>query len=104
MPDRNNVFPGARKVWTHYATHRKADVTSRKLRPRCPRHGYPDDDPILDRMYRAKANRPAFQRMLPMYERWVSVRDNLEDRLGMDREEIEGVLVRLGETFFGEKM
>lgn len=104
MPDRNNVFPGARRVWTHYAEKRKADVQIRKIGKRCPSHGYPDPDPVLDRMYKAKMNRPAFAGMDALYQRWAAVRDDLEARLGLDREEIEAALVKMGEQLFGEKI
>ena len=104
MPDRNNVFSGAQKVWTHYAEKRKADVQIRKIGTRCPSHGYPDPDPVLDRMYKAKLGRPAFAGMDALYQRWAAVRDDLEERLGMDREEIEAALVKMGEQLFGEKI
>lgn len=104
MPDRNNVFFGARKVWTHYAEKRKADVQIRKIGKRCPSHGYPDPDPVLDRMYKAKLGQPAFAGMGALYQRWAAVRDDLEERLGMDREEIESTLVKMGEQLFGEKI
>lgn len=104
MPDRNNVFVGARKVWAYYTEKRKADVLSRKIPKACPHHGYPTPDLTLDRMYKAKVNRPAFAGMDAMYQRWASVRSTLEDRLGMDREEIEADLVKMGEQFFGEKI
>jgi len=104
MPDRNNVFPGAQKVWTYYATNRKADVSIRKISKGCPQHGWPDLDPILDRMYKAKMNRPAFRRMGDLYQRWADACEELEEALGMDREEIEAKLVEMGEQFFEEKV
>jgi hypothetical protein len=105
MPDRNNVFVGARKVWVYYNSEkRKGDLLSRKIPKACPHHGYPTPDLTLDRMYKAKLNRPAFAEMDAMYQRWASVRSTLEDRLGMDREEIEAELVKMGEKFFGEKI
>ena len=103
MPDRNNVFVGARKVWAYYTEHRKGDVLIRKIPKDCPHHSSPPN-PILDRMYKAKVNRPAFAGMDAMYQRWAAVRDDLEERLGMDREEIEDKLVKMGETFFVEKL
>lgn len=105
MPDRNSVSVGARKVWAYYNTEkRKGDVLSRKIPKACPHLGYPTPNLILDRMYKAKLNRPAFVKMSEMYQRWVSVRSALEDRLGMDREEIEAELVEMGDKFFREKM
>jgi len=105
MPDRNNVFFGARKVWAYYNSEkRKGDVLSRKIPKACPHHGYPTPDLTLDRMYKAKLNRPAFAEMDAMYQRWASVRSLLEDRLSMDREQIEAELVKMGEQFFGEKI
>lgn len=103
MPDRNNVFVGARKVWAYYTEKRKADVLSRKIPKDCPHHGSPPN-PILDRMYKAKVNRPAFAGMDALYQRWAAVRDDLEERLGMDRETIEATLVKMGEQLFGEKI
>jgi hypothetical protein len=103
MPDRNNVFVGARKVWAYYTEHRKSDVLSRKIPEACPHHDSPPS-PVLDRMYKAKVTRPAFAGMGAMYQRWAAVRDDLEERLGMDREEIEDKLVKMGETFFVEKL
>lgn len=104
MPDRNNVFFGARRVWTHYAEKRKDDVQIREIVEGCPSHGYPDPDPVLDRMYKAKMNRPAFAGMDALYRRWIAVRDDLETRLGLDREEIEAALVKMGEQFFVEEI
>ena len=102
MPDRNNVFVGARKVWVYYNSEkRKGDLLSRKIPKACPHHGYPTPDLTLDRMYKAKLNRPAFAEMDAMYQRWASVRSTLEDRLGMDREEIEAELVKMGEKISG---
>jgi hypothetical protein len=103
MPDRNMVFVGARKVWAYYTEHRKGDVLIRKIPKDCPHHSSPPN-PILDRMYKAKVNRPAFAGMDAMYQRWAAVRDDLEERLGMDRETIEAELVKMGEQFFGEKL
>ena len=102
MPDRNDVFPSARKVWTHYATNRKADVSIRKIRKGCPQHGWPHLDPILDRMYKTKMNRPAFAGMDAMWYRWADACEELEEALGMDREEIKAELVKMGEQFFEE--
>lgn len=104
MPDRNNVFPGARRVWTHYAEKRKADVQIRKIGKRCPSHGYPDPDPVLDRMYAAKLDRPAFAGMSDLYQRWTDVCEMLEEQLDADREQIEAALVKMGEQLFGEKI
>ena len=104
MPDRNNVFSGARRVWTYYAEKRKADVNVREIVEGCPSHGYPDPDPVLDRMYKAKMNRPAFAEMGALYRRWIEVSEVLEERLDMDREQIEAALVKMGEEFFGEKI
>jgi hypothetical protein len=90
-------------VWAYYTEHRKGDVLIRKIPEACPHHDSPPS-PILDRMYKAKLNRPAFAGMDAMYQRWAAVRDDLKERLGMDREEIEAVLVKMGEQFFGEKL
>jgi len=108
VPDRNNVSAAARNVWRYYAEKRKADVTSRKIPSTCPTHGYPDLDPFLDRMYKAKAGAPAFQAMLSVYGRGRDLVDHLESTLSassrhgnLDRTEIEQIFLELGEKLFG---
>ena len=108
VPDRNNVSAAARNVWRYYAEKRKADVTSRKIPSTCPTHGYPDPDPFLDRMYKAKNDAPAFQAMLSVYGRGRDLVDHLESTLSapsrrgnLDRTEIEQIFLELGEKLFG---
>lgn len=104
MPDRNNVFVGARKVWQYYREKRTADVQSRKIPKACPHHGYPEANPVLDRMYKAKVTSPAFRDMGRMYGAWIALAETLEERIGVSRDELEEVLVKMGTTFFGEKL
>ncbi len=104
MPDRNNVFSGARKVWKHYLEKRASDIQSRKIPKSCPHHGYPDPDPVIDRMYKAKTSRPAFREMGRMSTAWRMRAEQLEDLTEASREELEEVLVKMGTRFFGEKI
>ena len=96
MPDRGAVFKGARDLWAFYFANRKSDVASKKIPKECPHHA----SPVLDRMYKAKLNRPAFAGMDAMHQRWVAVRSDLEERLGMDGKAIEAELVEMGGWFF----
>ena len=96
MPDRGCVFEGAQDLWAFYFANRKSDVASKKIPKECPHHA----SPVLDRMYKAKLNRPAFAGMDAMHQRWVAVRSDMEERLGMDGEAIEAKLVEMGEWFF----
>ena len=100
VPDRNNVSRAARNIWSFYAGKRKADVTSRKLVSTCPTHGYPKPDPVLDRMYKAKMSAPAFQAIMPIYERGWGLLEQMEEATGLDRHEAEQVFLGLGEKLF----
>ena len=110
VPDRNNVSFAAKKVWSHYLTQRKADVTSRKVVKTCPKHGYPKDDPVLDRMYKMKRGTAAYEQISDAYARGVRLLSDLEDaglksadgRDVMDREDLEQAFLLAGEALFGE--
>ena len=113
VPDRNNVSAAARNVWRYYAEKRKADVESRQIPDSCPKHGYPKPDPVLDRMYRAKMDAPAFKAINVLYERGLTLLGDMEEafsslagrggrRHPSDREDVEQVFLSLGEKLFGK--
>ena len=105
MPDRNNVFWGARRVWKHYLEHRKADVTSRKIPAMCTHHGERrDPDPVLDRMYRARPKGPGFRPMLGLYRRGSDLVETLAERMHQYEECIRAELVKLGEALFARRI
>lgn len=107
MPDRNNVFWGARRIWKFYLEHRKADVMSRKISRTCTHHGdlaNKDPDPVLDRMYRAKPKGPGFRGMFGLYRRGQDAVENLAARFDEDEETLKVELVRRGEALFEWKL
>ena len=113
VPDRNHVSTAAENVWRYYAEKRKMDVDSRQISDSCPKHGYPKPDPVLDRMYKAKMNAPAFKAIGALYERGLTLLGGMEEaflsptsrggrRHPLDREDVERVFLSLGEKLFGK--